>query len=272
MHKKMCHFILKIFAKTLCIIWTHWWGELIFLLYRYYLPEAGMTFAHHLYSSGCKQTQAIQSALSPGGERVLTGLGVLSTGQYPALNAQTLWRGLASSRWLWQHSMIAMIAERRPKSHFLSLLGSYSSWTPTREWTFISSSHCTTKKLLPRYPVPLWPSCTARAMCSPCPGSRTGSPWAIPEQGAHTSARLGPKQHKMSWTMPCKTLQKQKQRLQSQLALGTTQKVCRKYLQGSLYSYHKTNFKNNEPLVQEFLLKPARYHPESSCLGKFFFS
>lgn len=96
--QKLCPFILKILAKTLCIIWTHWCGECIFLLYRYYLPEACMNFAHHLCSSRCKQTQAIQSALRPGGERVLTGLGVLSCGQYPALNAQTPWRGLASSR------------------------------------------------------------------------------------------------------------------------------------------------------------------------------
>lgn len=141
-----------------------------------------------------------------------------------------------------------------------------------REWTFISSSHCTIKKLPPRYPVPLWPSCTAIAICSPCPGSRTLSPWATPEQEACTSARLGPKQHKMSWTMSCKTLQKQKRRLQSQLALGTTQKVCRKYLQGSFSSCHKTNLKNNKPLLQKFLLKPARYYSESSCLEKCFFS
>lgn len=128
------------------------------------------------------------------------------------------------------------------------------------------------KKLPLRYPVPLWPSCTARAMRSPCPGSRTVSPWAIPEQAAHTSARLGPKQHKMSWAMPSKTLQKQKQRLQVQLALGTTEKVCRKYLQGCFSSCHKTNLKNNEPLVQKFLLKPAQYHAESSCFEKCFFS
>lgn len=31
------------------------------------LPETGINFAHHLYSSRCKQTQAIQFALSLGG-------------------------------------------------------------------------------------------------------------------------------------------------------------------------------------------------------------
>lgn len=106
----------------------------------------------------------------------------------------------------------------------------------------------------------------------PMPWLQNSSPGAIPEQGACTSARLGPKQHKMSWTMPCKTLQKQKRRLQSQLALGTAQKVCRKYLQGSSSSCHKTNLKYNEALVEKFLLKPARYHSGSSCLEMCFFS
>lgn len=176
----MCASILKILAKTPCIIWTNWCGEFIFLLYRHYLPEAGMNFAHHLYSSRCKQTQAIQSALSPSGWEGAHGLCVLSTGQCPALNALMLWHKRRSGQ---------------AESHFLSLLGSHSSWTPEREGTLVNSSHCTTKKLPPRHPVPLWPSCTARALCPPCPGSRTASPWATPEQGARTSAGLGPKQH-----------------------------------------------------------------------------
>lgn len=160
----------------------------------------------------------------------------------------TGWIWLAPARWQ---------AEGRPKILFLSLPGSHSSWTPEREWTSMRSSHCTTKRIPPGHPALLCSSRTARAKCSPCLGSRTASPWAIPRQGACTSARAftagsEAAQNELAYALYYtrgKTHQKKNWRLPSQLALGTTQKVCRENLQGSFSSSHKTNFKNNEPPV-----------------------
>lgn len=108
------------------------------------------------------------------------------------------------------------------------------------------------KRIPPRHPALLWPSCTAKAKCSSCLGSRTASPWA----GSVYLCSCFPiwVWSSIKSELACalyyirgKTLQKQNRRLPPQLALGKTQKVCRENLQGSFSSSHKTNFKNNEP-------------------------
>lgn len=94
-------------------------------------------------------------------------------------------------------------------------------------------------------------------------------PEPFPEQGASTSALAFPPgseaaQNELAYALYYargKTLQKQNWKLPSQLALGTTQKVCRENLQGSFSSSHKTNFTNNEPLVQKILLKLSQKVP-----------
>lgn len=104
------------------------------------MPETGVNFAQHLYSSRM-QTQTSPVCPESWGLRGCSQEAKcteLSTLQYPALNAKMPRHNeldLASSSQIWQ-------AEGRPKSHFLGL--------PAPECQkgnkLMSSSHCTTKK------------------------------------------------------------------------------------------------------------------------------
>lgn len=226
-----------------------------------------MNFDHHLckQTSRCKQPQAIQSALSPG---EWEGAHRAGCAQHWAVPRPECTDTMTGSGLL----QIGMTSRNEAKKSLPQPPGEPQLLNTKKGMNIHKQLSLHHKKASTKVSCPTLTLLHGQGQVLPMPWLQNSSPWANPEQGACISARLGPKQHKMSWTMPCKTLQKQKWRLQSQLALGTTQKVCIKYLQGSSSSCHKTNLKYNEALVEKFLLKPARYHSGSSCLEKCFFS
>lgn len=176
------------------------------------MTDTGMNFGQHLYSS---RILASPVCLKSWGARGCSPEAGCT--EHIAHTQPWIHRCWDATSWI-----LLAPAEGRPKGHFLSVQWSHSSWRPEREWTWMSSSHCTKKEDSPRVSGPALPLSHCKGQVLLCRSCRA-SPWAGSVQLCSAS-HLSPKQHKVSWLMPCITpeVKLSRKRLPIQLGLGTS--------------------------------------------------